>query len=172
MRTRTPEIRFGLFWLLFVPWFSLSLWFLKFQIRTIGKHVETPRFSIGKPNPCNDHIYHFHASDPSIWGGRARVYLVAVRREVTFCTWGLDCLICFHICSPLHLGPPAAQPFQGYLHAQRGCLCLFYLRALTAFVSLLTDLCLSQGAGKWVLAEFLGICKLSSPNKPVSNIVY
>ena len=21
------------------------------------------KFSIGKPNPCNDHIYHFHASE-------------------------------------------------------------------------------------------------------------
>jgi hypothetical protein len=31
--------------------------------RTFQKHVYTSRFSTGKPNPCNGHIYHFPASE-------------------------------------------------------------------------------------------------------------
>ena len=54
---------FALFWLLFFPWFSVPGWFLKSQIRTVETIVYTSRFSTGKPNPCNDNIYHFHVSE-------------------------------------------------------------------------------------------------------------
>ena len=36
---------------------------MKSQIRPPERIVYTSRFSTGKPNPCNDHIYHSYASE-------------------------------------------------------------------------------------------------------------
>ena len=63
-KTRLPEC-------LVLPhtgtWFSSVFWYrADFWSPKSGrwkKKVYTSRFSTGKPNPCNDHIYHFHASE-------------------------------------------------------------------------------------------------------------
>ena len=38
-------------------------WFLKSQIQPLERIVYTSRFSTRISNPCNEHIYHFHASE-------------------------------------------------------------------------------------------------------------
>jgi hypothetical protein len=40
-----------------------AIWTQMALIRTFQENVYTSRFSIAKPNFCNDHIYHFHASE-------------------------------------------------------------------------------------------------------------
>ena len=53
---------FALLWLLIFPavWRQADFWSPKFG-RWNKKY--TSRCSTGRPNPCDDHIYHFHASE-------------------------------------------------------------------------------------------------------------
>ena len=63
-KTRFPKcLGFALDWNLVFFWFLVPGWFLNSQIRPPERIVYTSRFWTGKPNCCNDHIYHSHASE-------------------------------------------------------------------------------------------------------------
>ena len=59
----TKCLGFALDWNLVFFWFLVPGWFLNSEIRPPEKIVYTSRFWTGKPNCCNDHIYHSHASE-------------------------------------------------------------------------------------------------------------
>ena len=63
-KTRFPKcLGFALDWNLVFFCFLVLGWFLNFQIQPPEKIVYTSRFWTGKPNCCNDHIYHSHVSE-------------------------------------------------------------------------------------------------------------